>query len=402
MRLPAKATHAQTRQHNHRLVLRTLYDFGPISRAEVARSTGLTRTTVGDVVGDLLDEGMVEEVGRGPSTGGKSPILLSIVGDARLVIGLDLGESTFAGALVNLRGDVRRVVELPVEGRNGDDALDLVFRLVDEVLKESSTTPLGIGVGTPGLVDTRTGTIRWAVNLDWQDLPLGGLLHERYGLPSNVANDSQAAALAEYTFGAESHGRRIPNLVTIKVGRGIGAGLVLNGSLFQGDGFGAGEIGHVAVVDDGAACRCGRFGCLETVASSRAIAARAAELARELGTPLAAKAADGELEIDDLVRGYLDGDPAARTAALEAARALGRAIANLIGVLNVGRVVLDGPVTGFGDEWLATVADEARRRSLTLLSGDTEIVFGRLTENVVVLGASALLITRELGLSLAR
>ena len=218
-------------------------------------------------------------------------------------------------------------------------------------------------MGTPGLVDTRTGTIRWAVNLDWQDLPLGGLLHERYGLPANVANDSQAAALAEYTFGAE--GRRLPNLITIKVGRGIGAGLVLNGSLFQGDGFGAGEIGHVAVVDDGAACRCGRFGCLETVASSRAIAARAASLAQELGTPLAALAeATDELSIDDLVRAYLDGDVAARTAALEAARFLGQAVAGLIGALNISRIVLDGPVTAFGDEWLATVADEARRRSL--------------------------------------
>ena len=296
---------------------------------------------------------MVEEVGRGPSTGGKSPILLSIVGDARLVIGLDLGESVFSGALVNLRGEVRRVVEQPVDGRNGDAALDLVFGLVDELLSESTSTPLGIGVGTPGLVDTRTGTIRWAVNLDWQDLPLGGLLHERYGLPSNVANDSQAAALAEYTFGAE--GQRAENLVTIKVGRGIGAGLVLNGSLFQGDGFGAGEIGHVAVVDDGAACRCGRFGCLETVASSRAIAARAAELAAELGTPLKEIAAKGELSMDDLVRAWLDGDPAARQAALEAARFLGRAIAGVIGVLNVGRVILDGPVTGFGEEWLAAV-----------------------------------------------
>jgi predicted NBD/HSP70 family sugar kinase len=401
MRLPAKATHAQTRQHNHRLILRTVYDFGPISRADVARNTGLTRTTVSDVVGELLGDGMVEEVGRGPSTGGKSPILLSIVGDARQVIGLDLGESVFSGALVNLRGEIRRVVELPVEGRNGDAALDLVFRLVDELLAEAPSPPLGIGVGTPGLVDTRTGTIRWAVNLDWQDLPLGGLLHERYGLPSNVANDSQAAALAEYTFGAD--GRRLPNLVTVKIGRGIGAGLVLNGSLFQGDGFGAGEIGHVAVVDDGAACRCGRFGCLETVASSRAIAARAAELAEQLGTPLGRTARNGsELEIDDLVRAWLDGDVAARTAALEAARYLGQAIAGLIGVLNIGRVVLDGPVTAFGEEWLAAVADEARRRSLTLLSADTEIEFGHLSPNVVVLGASALLITRELGLSLAR
>ena len=400
MAFPSKATHQQTRAHNASVVLRALYEYGPISRADVARLSGLTRTTVGDLVAELLEEGLAREVGRGPSTGGKSPILLSIVGDARQVIGLDLGESVFSGALVNLLGDVRRVVEQPVDGRNGDAALDLVFGLVDELLSESTSTPLGIGVGTPGLVDTRTGTIRWAVNLDWQDLPLGGLLHERYGLPSNVANDSQAAALAEYTFGAE--GQRAENLVTIKVGRGIGAGLVLNGSLFQGDGFGAGEIGHVAVVDDGAACRCGRFGCLETVASSRAIAARAAELATELGTSLRDIAAKGELSMDDLVRAWLDGDPAARQAALEAARFLGRAIAGVIGVLNVGRVILDGPVTGFGDEWLAAVRDEARRRSLALLSGDTEIEFGRLTENVVVVGASALLITRELGLSLGR
>lgn len=398
MRLPAKATHAQTREHNHRLVLRTVYDFGPISRADVARSTGLTRTTVSDVVGDLLDDGMVQEIGRGPSSGGKAPILLGIVDDARQVIGLDLGESTFAGALVNLRGEVREVVELPVEGRNGQDALELVYRLVDELIGGATATPLGIGVGTPGLVDSRTGTIRWAVNLDWQDLPLGGLLSERFGVAANVANDSQAAALAEYTFGAD--GRRRPNLITIKVGRGIGAGLVLNGTLFQGDGFGAGEIGHVAVVNDGAACRCGRFGCLETVASSRAIVDRAAALADELDTPLASMAT--ALAIDDVIRAFAAGDAAARTAALEAARYLGQAIAGLIGALNIGRVVLDGPVTAFGDEWLATIADEARRRSLTLLSADTEIEFGRLSPNVVVLGASALLITRELGLSLAR
>ena len=400
MRLPAKATHAQTRQHNHRLILRTVYDFGPISRAEVARNTGLTRTTVSDVVADLLDDGMVREVGRGPSSGGKAPILLDLVGDARQVIGLDLGEETFAGALVNLRGEIRRVVELPVDGRNGDDALALVFRLVEELLDDATATPLGIGIGTPGLVDTRTGTIRWAVNLDWQNLPLGGLLTERFGLPAYVANDSQAAALAEYTFGTDA--RRRSNLVTIKVGRGIGAGLVLNGSLFQGDGFGAGEIGHVAVVDDGAACRCGRFGCLETVASSRAIATRAGMLARELRTPLAAAATERELTIDDVIRGFAAGDEAARTAALEAARFLGRAIAGVIGVLNIERIVLDGPVTAFGEEWRATIADEARRRALTLLSGSTEIEFGRPSRNVVVVGASALLITRELGLSLSR
>jgi N-acetylglucosamine repressor len=400
MRLPGKATHAQTRQHNHRLVLRAVYEFGPISRAEVARSTGLTRTTVSDVVTDLLDDGMVEEVGRGPSSGGKAPILLSIVGDARQVIGLDLGEAVFSGALVNLHGEVRRVVELPVDGRNGDDALALVYQLVDGLLADATVRPLGIGVGTPGLVDTRTGTILWAVNLDWQNLPLGGLLSERYGLPTNVANDSQAAALAEYTFGGD--GPRQSNLVTIKIGRGIGAGLVINGTLFQGDGFGAGEIGHVAVVDDGAACRCGGFGCLETVASTPAIASRAAALAVELGTPLAAQVTAGELRFEAVLDAYRAGDQAARTAALEAARFLGRAVASLIGALNIGRIVLDGPVIAFGDEWLAALRDEAARRSFGLLGRNTEIVVGRLAPNVVVLGASALLISRELGLSLSR
>ena len=403
MRLPvAKATHRQTREHNQRLVLRTVYDHGPISRAEVARSTGLTRTTVSDVVGELLNEGMVEEIGRGPSSGGKAPILLGVVDDARLVIGLDLGESEFAGALVNLRGEVRREVTLPVDGANGAEAVALVHRLVEELIADAPARPLGIGVGTPGLVDTRTGTIRWAVNLDWQDLPLGGLLAERHRLPTYVANDSQAAALAEYAFGDDVPRPR--NLVTIRVGRGIGAGIVLDGNLFQGDGFGAGEIGHVTAIEAGADCRCGRSGCLETVASSRAIVRRAAELARQNGSPLADQI-DGrgdEAGFEAVVRAWLDGDASARDAALEGARHLGAAIAGVIGALNVSRIVIDGPVSAFGPTWLAAVAETARARSLALLAGDTEIAFGSGGRDVVVLGASALLITRELGLSLAR
>src|SRR6476646_4882195 len=272
MALPSKATHQQTRVHNERLVVRTVYDLGPISRADVARQAGLTRTTVSDVVTTLLDDGVVREIGRGPSSGGKAPILLEVDDDARLVVGLDLGEEHFAGSLVNLRGDIRRTVELAVDGRDGDAALALVFDLLDQLLDGSTAPLLGIGIGTPGLVESRTGTIRWAVNLDWRDLPLGEIVGDRYDVPVNVANDSQAAALAEYTYAG---GDRVPNLIAIRVGRGIGAGLILRGALFQGDGSGAGEIGHTVVDDDGALCRCGRTGCLETVAGMRAIETQA-------------------------------------------------------------------------------------------------------------------------------
>ncbi|HEU0245196.1 MAG TPA: ROK family transcriptional regulator, partial [Candidatus Limnocylindrales bacterium] len=232
MRLPAKATHQQTRAINQGLVLRTLYDLGPISRAEVARLTGLTRTTVSELVGELLGEGLVEEVGRGPSSGGKAPILVRVIPDARLVIGLDLGEDAFVGALVDLRGGIHHRVVEPIEGRDGAAALAAVERVVDELIAAAPEgTLLGVGVGTPGLVDTVTGTIRWAVNLDWQDLPLGRMLSERTRLPAYVANDSRAAAMGEHLFDLD---RRAPNLVAIKLGTGIGAGIVIGGELLQG------------------------------------------------------------------------------------------------------------------------------------------------------------------------
>ncbi len=388
MHVPGKATHGQTRLHNRRLVLRTLYDFGPISRAEVARRTGLTRTTVSDVVTGLIGDGMTAEVGRGPSSGGKAPILLSVVEDARHVIGLDLGESAFVGALVNLRGEVRRRVELAVEDRDGAGALELVYRLVDELLGDAGDSLLGIGVGTPGVIDTGRGVIRWAVNLDWQDLPLGRLLEERYDVPVNVANDSQAAALAEYTFGGDASRR--PNLVAIKVGRGIGAGIVLNGTLYQGDGFGAGEIGHVVVEDDGARCRCGRFGCLETVASGVAIVAHARELGLDAGS------------IADVRRALDAGDEAALSAARFAGRYLGRAVAALVGALDIHEIVVHGPVAELGAPWLEAIRDEATRRSLPLLADRIQVREARIAADEVVLGASALLMTRELGLSLVR
>jgi N-acetylglucosamine repressor len=396
--LPTKATHQRTREHNVRLVLRTLYDFGPISRADIARQTHLTRTTVSDVITGLFDEGMVEEVGRGASSGGKAPILLRIVSRARHVIGLDLGEGAFTGALVNLRGEVSHPIDLPVSGRDGESGLDIVNQLVDRLRAVAVGPLLGIGVGTPGVIDTQTGTIRWAVNLDWQDLPLGQLLGERTGLPVYVANDSQAAALAEYAFGGD--GPRIHNQVVIKVGKGVGAGIVLGGRLYQGDGFGAGEIGHLGLVDDGGPCRCGRFGCLETVASADAIVARARVLAGEDPDSILARASHGlaGLTLGDVRAAFELGDKAASTAVLEGGRALGEGIAALIGVLDVHRVALHGSVTSFGPRWLAAVRDEAARRSLGLLAAEVSIDLVKLTSNLTVMGASAMLMTAELGL----
>ena len=385
--LPEKATHQQTRTFNQQLVLRALHDRSPLSRADLSRLTGLTRTSVGDLVGALIHDGLIEEVGRGRSSGGKSPILLRVAPDGRHLVGLDLGEAQFSGAVVNLRGKILRSIHLALEGRNGDAAVQLVFRLVDALRADDRSPLLGIGIGAPGIIDTSTGTVRWSVNLDWAELRLGPLLEERYGVPVVVANDSHAAAVAELTFFRRP---RPNNLIVIKVGRGVGAGIILNGQLFQGDGHGAGEFGHVSLGGADAPCRCGREGCLETMTSMRSLIEAAGAVEPSITDESA------------LVAAFLAGDTAVRRIVLDAARELGVAVGWLIGALNVRHVLLVGPVAEFGDDWLGEVRRSARSSVLGLLARDTQIEFGHLHDDVVVLGASALLMEQQLGLGLVR
>lgn len=386
--LPAKATHQRTRTFNQRLVLRAIYDHSAISRAGVARLTGLTRTTVSELVGDLLRVGLVEEIGRGPSTGGKAPILLSVRAQGRHLIGLDLGQSAFSGAVVDLRGNILHSLRLPLDGRDGTEAVQLVFNLIDALQAANGDSPtLGIGIGAPGVIDSRTGIVRWAVNLEWTSLSLGPLVEQRYGVPVVVVNDSQAAAVAELTFGPAP---RPANLVVIRVGRGIGAGIILDGRLFQGDGSGAGEIGHTSFDGGGKSCHCGRVGCLETEASMRAMVEDAGRLVPTI------------TDDDSLLAAIDAGDERVLEVVSNAGAALGRAVAALIGVLNVNHVMLIGPAVQLGEHWLAAVQKSAAQGTLQLLVDQTQIVLGTAQNEDVMLGASALLMTHELGLSLAR
>jgi len=223
------------------------------------------------------------------------------------------------------------------------------------------------------------------------------LLQERYGLPVHVANDCQVAALAEYIFGENQD---LGNLVVIKVEHGIGAGIVLNGQLFHGDTFGAGEIGHVAVVEDGQPCRCGNSGCLETVASARAIVQQAQIIAQNDPRSLLHQFASSpkEISMHEVCQAFQAGDEAVRHLALKAARFLGIAAASLVGVLSIQRILIAGSVTCFGQPLLDVVRREMVSRSLTVVAGETDLGLSSMGPDIVILGASALVLTRELGL----
>jgi N-acetylglucosamine repressor len=365
-----KATYLQTKHHNRDLVLRTIFENESISRAEVARVTRLTRTTVSDVVSSLLKEGLVEEIGKGESIGGKTPILLSIVADSRYMIGLNLAQDKFVGAIVNLRGEIKEMLEVSVFDDDGKKALDSVYQIISQLIHRKNKPIIGIGIGTPGLVMTREGIVLNAVNLDWQDLPLGDLLKKKFKLPVSILNDSQAAAIGEYAYGGKAeHGE---NLVVVNVKHGIGAGILINGRLFQGDGGGAGEIGHVVVQENGELCRCGKQGCLETVASATAVL-------RQLKMS----------SIDQVQASFEAGDERTRQVIMKAGHYLGLSLANLIGVLNIQRIMLTGDMTRFGDAWLDVVKEAMHSSALSRLSDNTRIELGVLDYRATILGTSA-------------
>jgi N-acetylglucosamine repressor len=387
--LLAKATRQHTKDHNSRLLLRTIYEYDAISRADLARLTALTRATVSEVAGELIERGLVEEVGHGQVAIGRTPILLSVVDDARLAAAISVTNDEVHGALVNLRGALRQETRRPLARRDGETALAAIVAVAAELIAAAGRPLLGIGINTPGLIDTASGTVLRAVGFGWDEFPLGATLQRRFGLPVYVANDSHSLALAEYMFGAE---QGTSNLVVIKVGRGIGAGIVLNGHLFAGEGYGAGEIGHLVVAPGGARCMCGNAGCLETVASSAAILERA----RALGLAAADPAAP---TMDDLARAARDGDLAAGALVAEAGRYLGAAVASIVSVLNLRRIVITGRVAPLGELLGTAVRDELARRALPALARGTRVEVLAMGPDAPLLGATAPLLTYELGLA---
>lgn len=392
-----KVTTSPARVRNTQIVLKTIYTDGPISRAEISRMTHLTPPTVSDVVSELITNGLVEEVGHAPSSTGRRAILLHVIDDSRQLVGIDLSRRDFRGALANLRGQIKHRVDLPLQGRDGDAALALVYDLVDILVESASSPLLGIGIGAPGLVDASKGVLQQSVNLNWRYIPFSNLLQKRYNLPVYMANDCQVAALAVYTFGDDTNDE-LP-LVVINLGWGVGAGIIIRGKILHGTPVGAGEIGHVVVVNNGVQCACGNYGCLETIASSRGIIRRVKALLDSNPRSSTNKFIAGSDQIDmDTVFNLLEaGNEDVRRVILETGQALGVVAANLVGVLGSCRILLRGEVAHFGQLLIESMREEMDRRTLPSLSRVSDVGQANVGSDIIIQGASALILHHELG-----
>ena len=370
----AKATRGQTRLNNLRLALQLVYTSFPTSRADVARASHLTPATASDLVDELLELGLVVEVGTGPSAGGKPPTLIAPNPEGRSIIALDLSSTDFLGAVVDLSGEVVSTETVP--GAVGDQALQAARDLVARLAAASTSPLLGVGVGTPGVVDPAHGSVTSA-NLGWQEAALGAAIAEKTVAPVHIINDAQAAVLHEYSV----HTPRVNSLALVRVGRGIGTGYVLDGHLYRGDNAATGEIGHVRLDDSDRQCTCGNQGCLETFASISAL--------------LEAVGGDQEPTHDRVAE--IASDPSADEAVREAAVALGRGLASMVALLAVREIVLWGEVTSLSEPYRATVEEEIRSRVLRVNTDQIRVRFASAGPDAVIRGAAGLVLSTELG-----
>jgi len=392
-----KANQNKSRQHNQRLVLRTIYEREKISRADISRVTNLTRTTVSEIASGLIEIGLIEECGVAKSQGGRPPTFLKISENSRNLICVDLSGDAFTGAIVNLSGEIINRIQMPAYRQDKDDATFLVYELIDNLISMVTEPVLGIGIGTPGLVDPDRGIVNEAVNLNWRNFHLTNELMKKYKLPVYIANDGQVSALAEFTFGKNNSEN---NLILIKIGRGVGSGIVINRNLHYGDKFGAGEIGHIKIVEDGELCRCGNYGCLETLVSNTAIITKAKKIIKNNLGSNSSDSIDDQLDItiDDVVRAYEAGEEGIIELVKSTGRYLGVAIANIISILNINTIVISGEVAMFGNGLISEIEQYVKGASLSILSNEMRISTSLLGEDSVILGVSSLILRNELGL----
>lgn len=342
------------REINEALVLDVLRVHREVARSEIARKTGLSPPTVTGITARLLEVGLITEVSSGQSTGGRPPKILALRPEGGHVIGVWLNTERVAAVTVNLVGEIVDTESVSWTGKSPTAAERAVTKAVRALAARSPSTVMGVGVTVSGVVDYATGTVRHSGLLGWEDVPFGANLSARLRLPVTVDKLVNGLAASLVLFGA---GRNVNDMMVVSVGQSIGLGLVVDGLVRRGLSGPTGSLGHTSISvlgsDDDKLCHCGARGCLETVASERALRA---ELERA-----------GWTDVDEAARRADDNEKVQRIFAT-AGRALGGAVANVAKVLNPELVVIGGESTRLGPPLLEPVTKELRMA----LSGATE------------------------------
>ncbi len=363
-----------------------------VTQPLLTQEVGLGRSVVAARVGELEDAGLVVGAGTGPSTGGRAPRQLRLRSEAGLVLGIDIGATHMTVGLADLSGRLSGWVSEAVDVADGPEVvLHRVEKLAEGLLRRHrGGTPLWcVGLGVPGPVEFRTGLpVAPPIMPGWDGYPIRERLSRRWSAPTWIDNDVNLLALGELRLNRRA--AEAQDLLYVKIGTGIGAGLVSGGRVHRGRNGCAGDIGHVAVAEaESVICRCGNIGCLEAVAGGAALAREGRRLAESGGSQvMAAILADtGGLTAADVTAAAERGDAPARALLTRAGRLVGTTLATLVSFYNPGLVVLGGGVVRAGDHVLAAVRESVYRRSLPLATRTLQIEMSTLGDTAGLTGA---------------
>ncbi|MBP3037295.1 ROK family transcriptional regulator [Arthrobacter sp. zg-ZUI100] len=371
------------RQRNQQRILSALATGGPQTQAELSRQTGLSSATVSNIVREMNGNRLV--ITEPTTSSGRRALSVRLNDTGAVAVGIDIGRRHVRVVLASLGYRIleEEAVPLPL-GHCAEEGMDAAADLLAKLLGQAGVdraAVLGAGVGIPGPIDRRTGTVvHGAILPEWVGINIREALAERLGTPVHVDNDANLGALAQVTWGPH---RGTDNLVFVKVASGIGAGLIINGALFYGHLGITGEIGHATVSEHGVVCRCGNRGCLETVASTSVMIEL---LSRGAGEPI---------QTADIVDRAAARDPATLRIIDDAGLAVGRAAANVANTLNPEIIVLGGSLTGLGDTFLAPVRRGFIRHCVPLVGESTQVLMSSLGDRAEALGAAALVLGRH-------
>src|SRR5215210_7301870 len=366
-------------------LLRLIREDTAVTRADLARVTGLARSTVAQRIDALLAEGLVYEAGGSASTGGRPPTVLAFNREAGVVLVADLGATHARVAVSDLSGTplAERASDLDV-ALGPERALGWVAERFAELLAEvgrSSDEVRGIGIGVPGPVEFESGRpVNPPIMPGWDDFPIPDWFASHYAAPVLVDNDVNIMARGEHRM----HWPDTEHLLLVKVGTGIGCGIVADGHIHRGARGAAGDIGHIRATSEDVICRCGNAGCLEAVAGGRALAARL--------TAAGVEASNSR----DVVRLVRDGDASAMRMVRDAGRTLGEVLAGTVNFFNPAVIVVGGDIAEAHAQLLAGVREGIFSRSLPLATRDLRIVPSRLSDRAGVIGAAIMAVEHVL------
>jgi glucokinase-like ROK family protein len=393
-------------QEKVRRVNRSLRLHAPVSRAQVANITGLTRGTVSNIVNVLIEDGLVFEDKLQDSKIGRPSISLGLRPDGGAVIGVEFGVDFISVLLTNFVAETlweTRVQTAP--SRPQTDIINQAEKYIDQALsiaKEQGLRPLGVGVGLPGLVNVRQGNLIMAPNLHWKNVPLRLIWNQRFHLPIYIDNEANLAALGEYYFGVA---RNVENFIYLSSGIGLGGGIMIDGRLFRGGHGYAGEIGHIQRDPLGEQCGCGRIGCWETQVGPRAVLHRVRKEFQTHNDQLLLDTCSGNfdnLTFDMVVKCALNGNLTCRQAIEEVAANLGVGIADLVNVFNPDLIVIGGAFILGKDIMQSIIKKTIFSSALQPATDNLRIEFSERSTEACVLGAVAVVlddILREMVIS---